>query len=165
MFATNALSWWAPQIRAGDVVRWPYLAAASAPIDERDIAAVAVRALCDEGHAGAEYVLTGPQPLSHFDQLATIGRVMGRSLRIEEISPEEARNELFSFWPASVVNMLLTAWAASIGQPVFVTSEVTDVTGAPARSFFEWATDHATEFQRDLGSQQNANSRELKASK
>ena len=64
MFAANALSWWAPQIRAGDVVRWPYLAAPTAPIDERDIAAVAVRALCEDGHAGAEYVLTGPQSLT-----------------------------------------------------------------------------------------------------
>ena len=33
MFAANALSWWAPQIRAGDVVRWPHLAAPTAPID------------------------------------------------------------------------------------------------------------------------------------
>jgi uncharacterized protein YbjT (DUF2867 family) len=56
MFAASALSWWAPQIRTGNVVRWPHLSAATAPIDERDIAAVAVRALCVEGHAGAEYV-------------------------------------------------------------------------------------------------------------
>ena len=62
--------WWAPQIRAGDVVRWPYLAAPTAPIDERDIAAVAVRALCEDGHAGAEYVLTGPQSLSQFEQMS-----------------------------------------------------------------------------------------------
>ncbi len=33
MFAANALSWWAPQIRAGDVVQWPYLAAPTAPIE------------------------------------------------------------------------------------------------------------------------------------
>jgi uncharacterized protein YbjT (DUF2867 family) len=45
MLAANALWWWASQIRAGDLVRWPYLAAPTAPIDERDIAAVAVRAL------------------------------------------------------------------------------------------------------------------------
>lgn len=51
MFAANALLWWAPQIRVGDVVRWPYLAVPTAPIDPRDIAAVAVRALCDDGHA------------------------------------------------------------------------------------------------------------------
>ena len=87
MFAANALSWWAQQIRAGDVVRWPHLAAPTAPIDERDIAAVAVRALCENGHAGAEYVLTGPQSLSQFEQVSTIGGVIGRSLRIEEISP------------------------------------------------------------------------------
>src|SRR5262249_53199877 len=43
MFAANARSWWAPQIRAGDVVRWPHAAAPTAPIHERDIAAVAVR--------------------------------------------------------------------------------------------------------------------------
>jgi uncharacterized protein YbjT (DUF2867 family) len=67
MFAANALRGWAPQIRVGDVVRWPYLAAPTAPIDERDIAAVAVLALCEDGHAGAEYVLTGPESLSQFE--------------------------------------------------------------------------------------------------
>ena len=88
MFAANALNWWAPQIRVDDVVRWPYLAAPTAPVDERDIAAVAVRALCEDGHTGAEYVLTGPQSLSQFEQVSAIGRVTGRSLRIEEISPD-----------------------------------------------------------------------------
>src|ERR1043166_4789632 len=43
MFAANALLWWAPQVRAGNIVRWPYMAVPTAPIDERDIAAVAVR--------------------------------------------------------------------------------------------------------------------------
>ena len=133
MFAANALSWWAPQIRAGDVVRWPYLAAPTAPIDERDIAAVAVRALCEDGHAGAEYVLTGPQSLSQFEQVSTIGRVIGRSLRIEEISPDEARRELLTIGPLAAVNMLLEAWAAAIGQPAYVTSTVAEITGAPAR--------------------------------
>ena len=147
MFAANALSWWAPQIRAGDVVRWPYLAAPTAPIDERDIAAVAVRALCEDGHAGAEYVLTGPQSLSQFEQVSTIGRVIGRSLRIEEISPDEARRELLTIGPLPAVNMLLNAWAAAIGQPAHVTSTVAEITGAPPRTFLEWATDNAAEFR------------------
>lgn len=43
MFAANALGWWASEIRAGDVVRWPHLAAPTAPVHERDIAAVAVQ--------------------------------------------------------------------------------------------------------------------------
>jgi uncharacterized protein YbjT (DUF2867 family) len=147
MFAANALGWWAPQIRAGDVVRWPYFDVPTAPIDERDIAAVAVRALCEDGHTGAEYVLTGPQSLSQFEQVSTIRRVIGRSLRTEEISPDEARQELLNIMPAGAVNMLLNAWAAAIGQPAFVTSTVADITGAPARAFADWVADHATEFQ------------------
>lgn len=147
MFAANALSWWAPQIRAGDVVRWPYLAAPTAPIDERDIAAVAVRALCEDGHAVAEYVLTGPQSSTQFEQVSTIARVIGRSLRIEEISPEEARRELLRIGPLVAVNMLLDAWAAAIGQPAHVTSTVADITGTPARDFDDWVTDHSAEFR------------------
>jgi uncharacterized protein YbjT (DUF2867 family) len=147
MFAANALNWWAPQIRAGDVVRWPYLSTPTAPIDERDIAAVAVRALCEQGHAGAEYVLTGPQSSTQFEQLSTIGRVIGRSLRIEEISPDEARQELLPLMPLAIVNMLLNAWAAALGQPAFVTSTVADITGTPARAFADWVTDHSAEFR------------------
>jgi uncharacterized protein YbjT (DUF2867 family) len=147
MFAANALRWWAPQVRAGDIVRWPYLTVHTAPIDERDIAAVAVRALCQEGHTGAEYVLTGPQSLTQFEQISIIGRAIGRSLRVEEISPDDAQRELLSIMPAPVVNMLLDAWAAAIGQPAFVTSTVAEITGAPARPFLDWATDHVAEFR------------------
>src|ERR1700693_5703196 len=83
----------AAKVEVVQAVRWPYLTVPTAPIDERDIAAVAVRASCHDGHAGAEYVLTGPQSLSQFDQVSTIGRMIGRSLRIEEIPPDEARRE------------------------------------------------------------------------
>ena len=147
MFAANALRWWAPQIRAGGAMRWPYLAAPTAPIDEHDIAAVAVRALCETGHDRAEYVLTGPQSISQFDQLTTIARVLGRSLRIEEISPDEARRELLTLGPLPAVNMLLTAWAAALGRPAHVTSTVAEITGAPAHTFIEWVTDNATQFR------------------
>ena len=147
MFAAKALSWWAPQIRSGDVVRWPHLAAPTAPIDERDIAAVAVRALCDDGHAGAEYVLTGPQSLSQFEQVSTIGRAIGRSLRIVEISPDEARRELLTIGPLPAVNMLLAAWAAAIGQPALVTSTFAEITGAPPKTFLDWTIDNASAFR------------------
>src|SRR5437773_969853 len=147
MFAANALSWWAPQIRAGDVVRWPHLAVPTAPIDERDIAAVAVRALCEDGHAGAEYVLTGPQSLSQFEQVSAIARVIGRSLRIEEISPGEARRELLTIGPLPAVELVLQAWGAAIGQPAHVTSTVAQIIGAPPHTFLDWATDNAAAFR------------------
>jgi uncharacterized protein YbjT (DUF2867 family) len=140
MFALNARHFWGPQIRAGDVVRWPNLATPTAPVDERDIAAVAVRTLTEDGHAGMEYVLTGPQSLSQHEQISTIGSVIGRPLRIEEMSAEEARHQ-------GLPEMLLDAWAAAIGQPAFVTSTIRDITGRPARTFEEWVIANVAEFR------------------
>ncbi len=145
MFAANARSWWTPQIRVGDVVRWPYADAPTAPIHEADIAAVAVSALLDTRHNGADYVLTGPQSLTQREQVEIIGEVIGRQLRFEEISPEAARRELG--FPLPAVNMLLNAWAAAIGQPALVTSTVADIIGSPARSFRDWVIDNADEFK------------------
>lgn len=147
MFAANARHFWGPQIRGGNIVRWPYLAAPTAPIDERDIAAVAVRALCEDGHAGAEYVLTGPESLRQLEQIATIGDVTGRALRIEEMSPEETRREWAGLYPPPAIDMLLNAWAAAVGQAAHVTSTFAEITGRPARKFREWVADHAADFR------------------
>ncbi len=146
MFATNTRHWWAPMICRGNIVRWPYAAALSAPIHERDIAAVAARMLSEEGHNGEDPVITGPQSLTQFEQVNIISEVVGRPLRFEELSPEEARRELLTWMPLPVVSMLLNAWAASIGQPAFVSSAVAEITGTPARTYRDWVFDHASEF-------------------
>ena len=154
-FAANALLWWAPQVRAGDVVRWPYPGAVTSPIHERDVAAVAVRALLEGGHAGAKYILTGPQSLTQREQVRTIGDAIGRPLRFEEIPPEAARREMATIMPASIADMLLDAWqnveyagSATVEKPAPVTSTVAEITGVPAHSFHDWAVDHAVEFQQ-----------------
>jgi uncharacterized protein YbjT (DUF2867 family) len=146
MFASNARYWWAASIRDGGVVRWPYGAAETAPIDERDIAAVAARALCEDRHAGGDYVLTGPESLSQAEQVRIIGAAIGRRIQFEELSPEDFRSETAGIWPAPVVDMLLAAWGATIGRPAFVTSTVLDIIGSPPRTFREWVTDHAGAF-------------------
>jgi uncharacterized protein YbjT (DUF2867 family) len=46
IFASNALLWWAATIQTG-VVRWPYAQAETASVDDRDVAAVAARTLCE----------------------------------------------------------------------------------------------------------------------
>ena len=129
MFAANSLDFWGPQVRAGSTVRWPYLNAPTAPIDERDIAAVGVRALTEAGHDGMEYVLTGPQSLTQHEQIMTIGQVIGRTLTIEELSREEARHAWSATMPAAVADMLMDAWAAAMGQPAYVTSTVREIDG------------------------------------
>jgi uncharacterized protein YbjT (DUF2867 family) len=150
MFSANARDWWAGAIRAGSPVRWPYLSAPTAPIDERDIAAIAVRALCaaddDTTHAGRDYVLTGPESLTQREQIEIIGRAIGRPIRVEELTSDQARRELTTIFPAPAVDMLLDAWAAALGQPALVTSTFAELTGARPRTFHQWATDNATYF-------------------
>jgi uncharacterized protein YbjT (DUF2867 family) len=148
MFASNALHWWAPQIRAGDVVRWPYADAETAPVDVRDIAAVAAHTLLDGRHAGGDYVLTGPESLSQAAQVHAIGDAIARPLRFEELSPDEFRREAEGTWPPGVADMLLAAWQATLGRPAFVTSAVQEILGSPARTFYQWAAEHASAFAR-----------------
>jgi len=147
MFASNVTFWWADAIRNGGVVRWPYGAAETAPIDERDIAAVAARALYEDGHDGGDYVVTGPESLSHTQQVGIIAEAIGRPIRFEELSPDEFRRATEGSWPLPVVNMLLAAWGATMGRPAYVTSTLADIVGRPARTFRQWATDHAEVFR------------------
>ncbi len=78
--AANALIW-ADQIRAGDVVRWPYGAAVRSLVHERDLASVARIALTEDGHDGARYVRTGPSRLTQAEQVLAIGTAISRQLR------------------------------------------------------------------------------------
>jgi uncharacterized protein YbjT (DUF2867 family) len=145
-FATNALLW-APQIQAGDVVRWPFASAARSLIDERDIAQVAVRALTSDGHASRRLHLTGPGTLTQDAQVRAIGDALGRPLRFEEIPPQDAREELLAAWgDPAFVDGALTAWARFVAEPEPITSTVELVTGTRARRFRDWAVDHADEF-------------------
>jgi uncharacterized protein YbjT (DUF2867 family) len=145
-FAANTLMW-ADQVRAGDVVRWFYGGAARSLIHEHDIAAVAVRALTEDGHTGAAYHLTGPEQITQVDQVAAIGTAVGRPVRFQDIAPETAREEFFAGMPASMVDSILRGQAAFVDSPEAVTSTVPDVTGTPARTFRQWALDHAADFR------------------
>lgn len=109
--------------------------------------AVAVRALCEIGFDGREYVLTGPESLTQREQVAAIGAVLGRTLRFDELRPEVARRELEKIMPEAIVKMMLAAWSGAVGRPAMVTTAVADVTGAPPRTFREWVKDNVEEFR------------------
>ena len=147
-FALNCRNWWAPQIRSGDVVRWFHAAAQTAAVHERDIAAVAVRALCDERHERGDYLLTGPESLTQREELTMIGDAIGRTLVFDELSPDTARQEIFATSPPWVADMLLNAYAAAVDRPALVTRTIEEVTGTPARTFRQWAIDHAADFAK-----------------
>ncbi|MFB9834132.1 NAD(P)H-binding protein [Actinoallomurus acaciae] len=147
-FAVNTLFTWAPQIRAGDIVRGPYATFAEPLIHERDVAEVAARALSDAGLTGERLRLTGPQFLSHEELVAEIGTVIGRPLRYAEIPPEAfSRAMIERGLPRPFVEALMARYARGVGPAEAVTGEVERILGRPARTYPEWAADHAAAFQ------------------
>jgi uncharacterized protein YbjT (DUF2867 family) len=148
-FAGNSLQAWGGQLRAGDVVRNPAAGFEESPIDERDIAAVAARALLTDDLLGQRPVLTGPESLSHARMVEIIGEVTGRPLRFEEVPPEAAAQGMIAHGlPEPFVRGLLARYARHSRQPQFPpTGEVDKILGRPARTFADWVADHAAAFR------------------
>jgi uncharacterized protein YbjT (DUF2867 family) len=156
-FAANRLALWGPSVRAERVVRWPFADEVGVPIHEADIAAVAVLALLEDGHAGRAYDLTGPATLSVREQVAAIAAAIGADVRLEEVSRPEALRLLQEQGGWAAVNgpFLLGYEGFSAGEehPEIAADElvplptVEQVTGRPARSFARWALDHAGDFR------------------
>ncbi|MGW6011242.1 NAD(P)H-binding protein [Streptomyces sp. NPDC055210] len=145
-FAGNTLWKWGDSIRTENVVRAPYGKAARAIVHEADIAAVVATALLEDGHAGAQYLVTGPQALTQVEQVAAIAAATGRDIRFEELSREAGRAAMSAVMPPPVVEMLLDYLAESAVTPGPVTDAVHRVTGRQARTFASWAAEHAGGF-------------------
>ena len=144
-FMTNDLAW-KHQIIDGGVVRGAYGDAATAPVDPRDIAAVAVRALLDQ-RVGEAFELTGPQSLTQVDRVRILSETIGRPLRFEEQPREEFREQmLLHGLPAPAVDALLDRAAALVGRTARVLPTVEEVTGRPAFTYAQWAAQRAAEF-------------------
>ena len=65
-------------------------------IDLRDIAAVAVTALTEPGHAGKAYTLTGGASLHHGEVAGTLTEAVGRRIGYVDLTEEQARSALRS---------------------------------------------------------------------
>ncbi|GHH78605.1 nucleotide-diphosphate-sugar epimerase [Streptomyces sulfonofaciens] len=147
MYATNALQW-AAAVKEDGVVRGPYPDAVAAPVHEADLAAVSARALLDGSFAGTAPVITGPAAITPAEQVAAIGRAIGRETRFERISPQAAAEALSSpHFPADAARQLVDFLGSTVGTTPEITGEVERITGRPARTFEEWAADHADDFR------------------
>jgi uncharacterized protein YbjT (DUF2867 family) len=144
--ATNTLGW-AASIRAEGVVRWPYGAAARSMVHEDDIAAVAVEALTSDRHNKQTYVLTGPQAVTQAEQVHIIGQAIGRDLRWQDVPAQAIRPMLAAAMGSpTFADAALAGWADMVRTPERVTGDVAAVLGRPARTFAQWAADHAADF-------------------
>jgi uncharacterized protein YbjT (DUF2867 family)/ketosteroid isomerase-like protein len=146
-FAVNAQAW-AEDFRSGDVLRIPYPEASRSMIHERDIAAVAVLALVNSDHAGQTYDLTGPEVLTQAEQVATIGRAVGKHMQVEPLTGDAARQAMLAQGAdPALADSAVTYWASLVDNPEPVTTTVAQLTGRPALTFAEWADEHADEFR------------------
>ncbi|MFF8271809.1 NAD(P)H-binding protein [Streptomyces sp. NPDC016562] len=147
-FMSNALRW-LPQLRAGDVVRDAFGTVPVASVDPYDIAAVAVRALLDQGHEGRVHALSGPEPLLPAQRLAILGEALGRELRFHALADGEGRAEMAA---AGVPEPYIRAFFSFYGDGTLDESRVyptvEEVTGRPPRSFRDWAAAHRAAFAR-----------------
>jgi uncharacterized protein YbjT (DUF2867 family) len=146
-FASNAL-WWAEAIREGRPVRVPYADIGLPTLHPADIAAVACAALSGPGHRGQTYALTGPERITPRRQLEVLGRAVGRDVRCTEISRAEARSGLAAFLGGEAAEAVLDITGGDLNEELLaVRDTVSRVTGAPARTFRDWAVENAGSFR------------------
>ncbi len=146
MFMTNAFQW-LPQLKAGDLVRAPFGPVRAAVTDPADIAAVAAQALTAPGHEERVYEVSGPESLSAGDRVAILGQVLGRDLRFEAQTNEEARAEMSATTPAKYVDAFFDFYVAGALDESKVLPTVQEVTGRAPRTFAQWAMAHADAFR------------------
>ncbi|WP_051855039.1 NAD(P)H-binding protein [Streptomyces sp. NRRL B-1347] len=146
-FMANALEW-ADEARTRDAVRAPFVDRLSALVHEGDIGAVAAVALTEEGHAGAEYLITGPQALTVREKVAAIAGARGRDIELVELSEEEAAERMRAEGQDEyTIAWLLDVYKNTPPEGRTVADTVQRVTGRPARPFAAWAEAHAPAFR------------------
>jgi uncharacterized protein YbjT (DUF2867 family) len=141
-FMTNTFQW-LPQLRQGDVIRAPFPDVRVATIDPDDIGAVAAAALTSDAHHGRAYRLSGPESLGPADRVAILADVLGRELRFEGQSNEEARAEMSAAMPGEYVDAFFRFFVDGDVDESAVLPTVQEITGMPPRSFEMWARAHA----------------------
>ncbi|WP_369255200.1 nucleoside-diphosphate sugar epimerase [Geodermatophilus amargosae] len=114
-------------------------------IDARDIAAVAERALLDEGHAGRVYELSGPEALSLPRTAELLSGAVGHPVVHREVSIDEAAAGTEGFERDLTV---LTFERVRAGVFAVVTDTVERVTGRPARTLEAFLADAGPALRR-----------------
>jgi len=92
--------------------------------------------------------LTGPELISNHDVAAVLSGLLGRTITYTELSFDENREAMIRAGvPAPVAEMNAQAFSLTAdGDAEWVTDDVPSILGRPARSFAEFAADHATAF-------------------
>ena len=143
-FMQNLSTTHAPEVRELDEIWVPAgRRSRTAHVDARDVAAVAARALVEDGHAGRAYTPTGPAALTYDEIAAMLSDELGRPIRY-------ADPNLVAYWrrmrrrgmPRAMVGVTVGIYmAARFGLADSLTDEVEQVTGRPPIQFRQFVHD------------------------
>ena len=115
-------------------------------IDIRDVAAVAVKALTEDGHVGKTYTLTGPKALTNNEVARILSEKLGREIRFINLPPAQLKEALLSAgvpeWNADAVLDLQRLYRE--GKAATVTRDVQQVSGREPISYERFSHDYAT---------------------
>lgn len=145
-FASNAFGW-SYFIGAQLPVPLAYPGASVASIHTDDLADIATAALTGDALTGRAFTLTGAESLTFHEQLAVIGRLLGREIVVEEITRAEAEQQMGRFMPAPMAGALLDLWSAATAGPAAIGDTTQTLLGVPARTFEQWVAEHLAAFQ------------------
>lgn len=118
-------------------------------VDSRDVAAVAATiAASTAGHAGNTYWLSGPQRISYADAARQLGAVLARPVSYQTLSADEQRAAMVAAGmpPALAETNTQALELFAHGDSDWISEDVPHLLGRPARTFGEFATDHAGAF-------------------
>jgi uncharacterized protein YbjT (DUF2867 family) len=118
-------------------------------VDARDVAAVAAAvAAAPTPHAGKTYWLTGPELISNYDVAAVLSNLLGRTITYRELGFGENKAAMIRAGvPEPIAEMNAQAFSLTAkGDAEWVTGDVPSLLGRPARSFEQFAADHAAAF-------------------
>jgi uncharacterized protein YbjT (DUF2867 family) len=145
-FMSNTLRW-LPQLQAGDVVQEAFADVPVTSIDPFDIAEVAALALTQEGHLGQSYRLTGPVALLPAERLKILADVLGRDLKFEAQSDDDARQEMTAAMPGPLVDAFFQFFREGGYDDGKLDPTAERLLGRRLRTFEEWARAHRGDFE------------------
>jgi uncharacterized protein YbjT (DUF2867 family) len=143
-FMQNFNTFWLKGIREQGTIFLPLGSAKGSFIDARDIAAVAAALLSSHAHDGHAFDLTGAEPLDHNEVAKHLSREAGRSIRYQDITPEQMLEALLGAGLprpyAEFLNLILGYFKAGYAERI--TDSVLRVTGRSPRGFADYARDY-----------------------
>jgi len=147
-FMSNALGW-SHSIRERGLLQTSTGPGKIAFIHPDDIADVATAALVTREHDGQSLVITGPEALSYGEMGAIIGAAIGRRVRFEPITDDQAYSGVLRWaGKGAYADALVDIWrAVREGRLATVTDGVERVLGRKPLSFERWAAENASAFQ------------------